>query len=146
MGEQPAEHEVDERALPTHSDQTEEARNKTPIHPDWWKQAEPAIEKMGNFERSLLLRIAEARGQRVPMSELVTALSLPSKPDLAHDFPTLTNFCSQPGSGAPGGYEMPVVTGGSDADDSYYWMSLDDSVAFIVALRKATAGPSSRPE
>jgi hypothetical protein len=80
-------------------------------------------------EKALVLRVAEARGQRVPMSELGLAFSLPSAPALEQDFPGLTKFCSaptKPGEPAPA---MPVLSGGSGAD-GWYWMSPDDANAF----------------
>lgn len=44
----------------------------------------------GDAERRLLWRVAEARGQRVSLSELSSNFGLPAAPSLEHDFPEPT--------------------------------------------------------
>jgi hypothetical protein len=91
--------------------------------------ARQALSGLLDGEKALVLRMAEARGLRVPMSELGLAFGLPPTPALDQDFPGLTKFCSaptKPGEPAPA---MPVLSGGSGGD-GWYWMSPDDANVF----------------
>jgi hypothetical protein len=77
-------------------------------------------------ERDLLLRIAEARGRRVPLSRLADDLGLPAEACIEQDFPALTAFCADPA--AP--RAMPVVAGGS-GQTVWYWMPPVTSRRFL---------------
>jgi hypothetical protein len=91
-----------------------------------------ALGGMGEWERQLLWRLAEARGRRVPLSSLAATLGLPASAAIDNDFPALTNFCHN-GNDTP---RMPVQTGGVDPD-SWYWMSPADSRQFRLALESS---------
>lgn len=77
-------------------------------------------------ERDLLLRIAEARGRRVPLSRLADDLGLPAEACVEQDFPALTALCADPA--AP--RAMPVVAGGS-SETAWYWMAPVTSRRFL---------------
>jgi hypothetical protein len=87
-----------------------------------------ALEDMSEQERGLLLRIAEARGVRVPLKALARDLGLPPVAALDQDFPQLTAFCAK--CGAPA---RPVTCGGT-ADDAWYWMHPIQATQFQRAL------------
>ena len=82
-------------------------------------RAQKAIGDMRDLERALLWRLVDARGQRVPVSELSTAFGLPAEPCLAQDFPALEAYCSASGSS---GVKMPIESGGS-GDKGWYWLA-----------------------
>jgi hypothetical protein len=77
-------------------------------------------------ERELLLRVAEARGRRVPLSRLSSDLGLPTEACLEQDFPGLTAFCR----GATPVRAVPVLAGGS-GDTAWYWMDPRTSRRFL---------------
>jgi len=93
-----------------------------------------AVDSMRDHEKMLLWRIADARGQRVPVSQLARDLGLPEATAPEQDFSRLTAFCAEPTHP-----RMPVVTGGADAD-GWYWMSTDDARVFRFALTEAFRG------
>jgi hypothetical protein len=107
-----------------------------------------AIKTLGQFERTLLGRLADARGQRVPVSELSAAFGLPAAPSLAQDFPALTGFCigkcdaRAEGDERP---EMPVAQCG-DNDKAWYWMSPADANAFRGAFKDQQAQEEQEEE
>ena len=80
-------------------------------------------------EYYLVWRMAEARGQRVPMSELAASLGLPGTPDTAQDFAGLSAWCSAR-SGRPA---VPVSSGGAGAD-GWYWMPIEAADRFLSAF------------
>jgi hypothetical protein len=95
-------------------------------------RASTAIHKMRDLERALVLRLVDARGQRVPVAELSTAFGLPAKPCPAQDFPALEAFCKPAGSS---GLEMPIKAEGSD-DKGWYWMAAATADKFREGFRK----------
>jgi hypothetical protein len=90
-------------------------------------------------ERTLLRRIAEARGRRVPISELVSSYGLPPVPSLEQDFPGLTYFLAEQ---KQKGKEMeaPLIASGSD-EKGWYWMPPHLTGVFRTVLAEA-AGES----
>lgn len=103
---------------------------------EWRDALESALDQMSQHEQALLLRIAEARGRRVPLSELSESIGLPATPSLEHDFPGLSRFVAADN----GGLAMPVVSVGTD-DKGWYWMSAEDSQAFRPPLQKRLTIP-----
>jgi len=101
----------------------------------WTKEL--ALEAVGSIvgeaETRLLRRVAEARGQRVPMSELASTLGLPGDASVERDFAELSGWCA-----AAGRPTMPVVTGG-DGEGGWYWMSLGDYDLFLRAFAENDA-------
>jgi hypothetical protein len=96
----------------------------------WTDLAEQAIAAIkGPAELRLLRRVAEAEGQRVPLSELSRDLGLPAAPSLEHDFPELLAFCAADPPSRP----LPVLTDGSDGD-GWYRMAWLDANAFRWAF------------
>jgi hypothetical protein len=102
--------------------------------PNWEDLAEAALGQMQTPEQALVRRIAEARGRRVPISELVSAFGLPPAPSPEQDFPGLGQFI---GARLERGEEvtMPIVASGTD-DKGWYWMSPMTSGAFRRAFRR----------
>ena len=96
--------------------------------PSWGDLHVGLKEQTETPERALLFRIAEARGRRVPISELVHALGLPPAPCLDQDLPGLKSLAQARGM------PMPVVAEGTD-ENGWYWMSPRDSGYFAEALR-----------
>jgi hypothetical protein len=86
-------------------------------------------------EYDLLRRMAEARGQRVPMSELASGMGLPGTPDTAQDFAGLSAWCSADAKRP----QVPVVNGG-EGTDGWYWMPIEASDRFLTAYRKRHGG------
>jgi hypothetical protein len=98
----------------------------------WDGRVSSALGLLGPHERELLLRVAEARGKRVPISELVSSLGLPPVPSLTQDFPGLSKFVSE--QQAKGVHlTLPVVGEGSD-EKGWYWMAAEDGEVFRKAL------------
>lgn len=94
------------------------------------EHAAHAIETLGDFETRLLWRIADARGARVPLSELVRDLGLPGDAALERDFPSLSRYCAADVKSRP---PLPVIAGGPD-DGPWYWMDPFLAVIFRAAL------------
>lgn len=90
------------------------------------------------LERRLLRRLAEARGQRISISELARDFGLPDAPSAEHDFPRLTGFCADKPAERP----FPIKTVGS-GDAAAYWMSVADAAAFAFAFAPMTDAPLS---
>jgi hypothetical protein len=105
---------------------------------DLARQAIAAIK--GPAELRLLRRVAEAEGQRVPMSELSRDLGLPAAPSLEHDFQELRAFCVADPASRP----FPVLTDGDDAD-GWYRMAWPDANAFVWAFENSTGGGDDKP-
>ena len=82
-------------------------------------------------EYELVRRMAEARGQRVPMSELSSAMGLPTVPDTSQDFAGLLAWCSAD----PDRPALPVSSGGGDSD-GWYWMPIEACDRFLSAFRR----------
>lgn len=89
----------------------------------------------GDAERRLLWRVAEARGQRVSLSELSSNFGLPAAPSLEHDFPELHAFCAEHPTERP----IPVLFEGDDGD-GWYRMAWRDANAFVWAFEGQGAG------
>jgi hypothetical protein len=85
--------------------------------------------EMTPFEERLLLRLAEARGQRVALGELARDFALPKSVAIEHDFPALTAYCAE----RPAERPLPIIAGGS-GDDAWYRMPLWLGVWFESAL------------
>ncbi|MEZ5078272.1 MAG: hypothetical protein R2725_12625 [Solirubrobacterales bacterium] len=100
--------------------------------PDWAKLLPAAIGQMRPHERELLLRIAEARGRRVPIGELADAFGIPAAPSLEHDLPGLFGFVKSR-QAAGQSIEMPVVACGT-GDKGWYWMAPELGHAFRQEL------------
>jgi hypothetical protein len=96
----------------------------------WTKEL--ALEALGSLnseaEYRLLRRLAEARSQRVPLSELASAFGLPSDACGERDFAELSAWCAEASRPA-----MPVVTGGTGAD-GWYWMAVAAYDRFLAAF------------
>jgi hypothetical protein len=124
---------VDRRSLiaPAHAADARQAG------PSGWtvELAEEALSEMGDAERALLWRVAEARGRRVAMSELASAFGLPKAPAVDKDFPALSSYCA---SRTEAGHPEPAmpVQEGDKGTDGWYWMSVSDSGDFRRALDK----------
>ena len=101
--------------------------------------AKKAIEGAGSHERDLLRRLAEARGQRVPLSELAGSFGLPESASVEQDFSGLSAFC-KPGAGVT----LPVVASATDSEHAWYWMSPWDSAAFVDAFDELDGGVTQR--
>lgn len=107
----------------------------------WAELAPDAVRaNLAEFEQRLLRRLAYARGQRVPLSELSSDFGLPKTANLAEDFPGLTAFCNE----APSERPFPVRAAGDGGDD-WYWMSPTDASAFEFAFDPSpeSAAPQS---
>jgi hypothetical protein len=102
------------------------------ISASWEEKAEEALNSLPPHERTLLLRIIEANGQRVSISELSKTMGLPPAPSLDQDFAGLKGFIAKE---KEKNYllTMPVISAGSD-DKGWYWMSADDAADFEKAL------------
>lgn len=108
--------------------------NPAANEPNWEELAEAALGQMQSPEQALVRRIAEARGRRVPISELVTTFGLPPAPSPEQDFPGLGQFIAarlERGEKIA----MPIVASGID-DKGWYWMSPMTSGAFRRAFRR----------
>lgn len=103
------------------------------------EHAANAIEALGDFETRLLWRIADARGARVPLSELVRDLGLPGDAALERDFSGLSRYCVAAGEPRP---PLPVIAGGPD-DGPWYWMDPFLATIFRAALEDGVFGGSS---
>lgn len=100
----------------------------------WEEKAADAVNSLPPHESALLLRIIEANGQRVPISELSKTMGLPPAPSLDQDFAGLMNFIAEEKKEGRR-LTMPVVSEGSD-EKGWYWMSADDAEDFRAALSK----------
>ncbi|MDX6623843.1 MAG: hypothetical protein QOE75_1775 [Solirubrobacterales bacterium] len=97
-----------------------------------WKALLPeAIEDAEMIELWLLLRLAEAKGQRVPIGELARSFGLPDAVSLDHDFPALSAFVATRKEIAD--LAMPVVPSNSQ-ESGWYWMAPELAVLFRPAL------------
>lgn len=105
---------------------------------EWEKLLLELFEGMTTPELTLVRRIVEAGGRRVPISELVASLGLPPAPALEQDFPELTRFVAERNQIGEA-TEMPIVDMGSD-EKGWYWMPPDQTGAFRRALRALDAG------
>jgi hypothetical protein len=107
-----------------------------PAPPPWTDaRAAAAIEALSSLaEVALVQRMAEARGQRVPLSELSTSLGLPGTADVTQDFAGLSAWCAA--SNRPA---MPVQTGG-EGTDGWYWMPIAACDVFLRAFASQTPG------
>ena len=114
-----------------------------PVPPGPWSKelAEAAVANLRDFERQLLWRVADARGQRIPVSELARDFGLPAETAPDADFPDLAAFCSESGKQRP---PMPVLAGGSGAD-GWYCMDATASRHFRGALRAARVQQPGAP-
>jgi hypothetical protein len=113
----------------------EDGKDKGSTPTGGWDQtlATQAIAAFTPFERRLLRRLVDARGQRVPFAELSADLGLPAAPSTDEDFPQLTAFCAEEPTKRP----FPIVSGGS-GDTAWYWMSVVDAAAFAFAFDPPT--------
>jgi hypothetical protein len=119
----------------------EETTTPAPAAGVWADLAQEAVGAIGGpDEQRLLWRIAEAQGQRVPMSELSRDLGLPSAPSVDNDFAELRAFCAAD----PGARPFPVLTDGDDAD-GWYRMARADAQAFIFAFKGSGGGGDDKP-
>lgn len=102
----------------------------------WSDPAERAVAAIkGPAELRLLQRVAQAEGQRVPMSELSRDLGLPAAPSLEHDFQELHAFCAADPALRP----FPVMTDGDDGH-GWYRMAWLDANAFVWAFARSPRG------
>lgn len=107
-----------------------------PVAGAWNDLAEIAVAAIkGPAELRLLQRVAEAEGQRVPMSELSRDLGLPAAPSPEHDFPELEAFCAGDAASRP----FPVLTDG-DNGEGWYSMAWVDANAFVWAFKGSAHG------
>jgi hypothetical protein len=97
----------------------------------WPTLAPEAVVGLTPLETRLLQRLAEARGQRVPLAELSRDFGLPAAPALDQDFPRLTAFCAA----SPRERPFPIVAGGS-GESAWYWMPFPHAIAFVGAFQK----------
>jgi hypothetical protein len=108
---------------------------------DWYELAPRARRATMGIERGLLRRLAYARGQRVPVAELVRDFGLPSQGSLEQDFPRLKAFCAED----PANRRFPVVAGG-DGSAAWYWMAVVDAAGWENAFSRAEANTDPGPE
>lgn len=91
--------------------------------------AQTALARLLDPEKDLLHRIVDARGRRVPLTELSRDLGLPQAAAVEQDFSALAKFCvEQPQQGGKR-LLLPVIAGGS-GDAAWYWMSPRNCVIF----------------
>jgi hypothetical protein len=109
--------------------------------PDWQKLIVAAQGDLGPYERSLLRRLTEARGRRVPMSELAAALGLPPEPCLDQDFPGLSKFVA---ANSKDGIEMPVEQGG-EKTNAWYWIERREALAIEAGLQEIETPGGTAP-
>jgi hypothetical protein len=107
-----------------------EKQQPTPV--SWKNKAGDALASLPPHEWTLLVRIAEANGQRVPISELSKTMGLPSAPALDRDFAGLKSFIAREREDDRL-LTMPVLSEGSD-EKGWYWMSAEDGYHFQNAL------------
>lgn len=109
---------------------TESTIDPPPPGVAWTKElAREALRSIASeAEYRLLRRLAEARGQRVPMSELASAFGLPNDASVERDFAELSLWCAKASHPA-----MPVVTGGEGAE-GWYWMPVAAYDRFLAAF------------
>lgn len=94
------------------------------------EHAAEAVKPLGDSEVRLLWRIADARGARVPLSELVRDYGLPAGAAAEHDFPGLARYSAGDAESRP---SLPVIAGGT-GDEAWYWMDPAVGVLFRKAL------------
>jgi hypothetical protein len=104
--------------------------------PPWTeKLAKDAINSIvATLEYPLTRRMAEARGQRVSVSELAADFGLPGAPSVSDDFPGLSAWCST-GRLRPG---MPVRSSG-EGSDGWYYMPIEVADKFLSAFAAVEA-------
>jgi hypothetical protein len=100
-----------------------------------------AVEHVGDFEGQLLWRVADARGARVPLSELRRDLGLPAEAALDRDFPAVSAYCAS-GGGSTALPALPVISGGT-GDEAWYWMDPFEGIIFRDALKTKLFDPAS---
>lgn len=94
-----------------------------------WKKTEwcAVLQNAHALEEQLLRRLADARGRRMPMSELAHDLGLPADADVMRDFPAL--------SARSGEHPSPVVTGG-ESEGGWYWTSPENAAMLRSAFEQ----------
>lgn len=95
------------------------------------ERAAAAVAAAGDAETTLLWRVADARGARVPLSELVRDLGLPGDAALERDFPGLSAYCADPEIHPA----LPVASGGGE-EGAWYWMEPALGALFREAIRE----------
>src|ERR1041384_609197 len=105
------------------------------------EHARAAITLMGEHEKTLITRIAEARGRRVPVSELSATLGMPASTALPQDFPALNAYVDKC-KAENVALELPVSDSGATDGDGWYWMSPDVSEGVFLRVLSAMREPS----
>jgi hypothetical protein len=128
-------------ALDGSTDEPEESPPGPPAPAVEWDEdrAAAAIEALGDTEIRLLWRVADARGARVPLGELVRDFGLPGDAALERDFSGLSAYCADPQSRPA----LPVASGGGE--EAWYWMDPALGALFREAIERKVF-PQSTPE